>query len=106
VKPIWLVIGSDYERESVLQAFTTEGAALECLAACRTHERRRPSYPSVVEDTPENNAAAFDKADAALQRWHKRHPGGAEASSCNTFVIRPLAVRTGHSRAMRRADPA
>lgn len=102
---VHLVIGCDSESETVLHAFTTAESASECLVACRKHQGKRPAYPSVVEDTPENDAA-FEKADAAFNRWCERHPGGDRAWVYDCFRYQVMALRTRFSSGKRRADQA
>lgn len=89
MEKVRLLIG---DHTSVLIVFESLEDAYACKNACDAHERRRPEYPGVVVDTPENDAA-FAAADVATERWGKRHPGGRAARYYSEFAVATRTVR-------------
>lgn len=89
---VYLLIGSGLESQAALRAFSSARSLNACIDRCRAHEAKRPSYPDRVEDTPENDAA-FDLADKKMERWRKRHPGGAGAWCYEDFGAQTLRLQ-------------
>lgn len=72
---VYLLFGGDSESSAMLKVFAERADAQARRLACEAHQERRPKYPTVIEDTPENDKL-HDDAHAKMERWRKRHPGG------------------------------
>ncbi len=89
---IWLVWASNYGDDgSLLRAFFTEGAAQDFCDKCLAYDRTRPEPPRDIEDSPENDAE-HNRWWKRLQRWQKRHPGGPDAWTHNTFTVQSFRL--------------
>jgi hypothetical protein len=92
LKKVYLLVGVSDGASDALRAFRTPQALNDCIDRCLAHGAKRPRYPDHVEDTPENDAA-FDLAEKKMERWRRRHPGGAGAWVHDSFVARVLRLQ-------------
>ena len=62
-----------YEGSEVVAVFEREVDARAFADRCRTHDKAQPKPPSVIADTPENDAL-WDVWDKKRRRWTAMHP--------------------------------
>ena len=90
-RKVYLVMADyDYEESTVVCAFAASSDAALFVSRCNAHNEAKPSFPYIIEDTPENDAA-LETHWAAYTKWEIDHPAGNN-SGADRFSVRELAV--------------
>ena len=97
MKKVFLVMATyAYEGSDIVRAYASMRAAGAFAQRCRDHAAKRPPYPTVIEDTPENDALHAE-AWERMKRWEARHPARFHTGA-DVFNVRAITVRAENRR--------
>lgn len=74
----------DHEGSTALRVFSDKAVAEQFCRSCHDYNQSKPRTPE-VKDTLENDEEWL-KWNRKNERWERRHPGGPDVSTADSFI--------------------